>query len=159
MLNDERSRVRAAGLRGLARVDRPAARRAAVGALQAGATGRVTWAATDVLHGRAPTGGEIELLTRAALDPARTPGQRFRILSLLRPAHWTHLAVLLEFRNAEDDQSVRRRLDMEVRGWVASSRRISRAPDADVRARIERLLPTLDATAQREIGFVLRTSA
>jgi hypothetical protein len=159
MLGDERARVRAAGLRALARVDRPAARRAAVDALRAGAAGRVTWAAADILRDHAPSGDEIQVLTRIALDPSRTPGQRLRVLSLLRRARWAHLAALLEVRNAARDEELRRRLDIEVDSWVASSRRIARPPDPDVRARVERLLPTLDAARQREIAFVLRTSS
>jgi hypothetical protein len=127
-------------------------------ALRAGAGGRVTWAAADVLRGHVPSGDEIAVLTRIALDPARTPGQRSRVLSLLRPARWAHLAVLLEVRNASSDGRFRWRHDMDVRGWVASSRRISRAPDAVLRERIERLLPTLDPESRREIDFVLRTS-
>jgi hypothetical protein len=158
MLSDGRSRVRAAALRALARVDRPAARRAAVEALGAGVTGRVTWAAADVLGDRAPSEPLVEVLVRIALDVSRTPGQRFRVLSMLRPARWAHLAALLEVRNASHDHDFRRRLDMEVRAWVDSSRRIGRAPDADLRARIERMLPTLDAKDQREIAFVLRTA-
>jgi len=159
MLADDRSRVRAAGLRGLARVDQSAGRRAAVQALRHNPTGRITWAAADVLREGAPNGTEIDVLSEIAVDTTRTPGQRFRVLALLRPARWTHMSVLLEARDAADDERVRRRLDLEVRTWVWRSGRISRGPRIAVRARIERHLPTLHADVRREVEFVLRTSA
>lgn len=106
MLDDPRSRVRSAGLRGLARVDPAAGRSAAIRALDRGATGRVTWAAVAVC-----------------------------------------------------DAAIRAHLDTEVCAWVASSRRISRGPSREVRARIEALLPALDPSPRGEIEFVLRTSA
>lgn len=71
MLDDPRSRVRAAGLRALARVDRSTGRRAAIEVLDAGATGRVTWAAAQVLRVGVPSSAENVVLARVALDSSR----------------------------------------------------------------------------------------
>jgi hypothetical protein len=159
MLGDERTRIRAAGLRGLARVARPAGRRAALDALTSAVAGRITWTAANILRDGTPSGDEVSAISRIALDRTRTPSQRFRSLSLLRPARWPHLAVLLEARETADDENVRRRLDTEIRSWVTSSGRVSRGPDPGLRERIGRLLPTVDDGMRREIEFVLRTSA
>lgn len=157
MLDDPRSRVRAAGLRALARVDRPTGRRAAIEALETGAAGRVMWAAAQVLGDGVPSNAENAVLARVALDPSQSAGQRFRALSLLRPSRWLHLAVLLEAHEQEKDEGARRRLRAEIMGW--SGTRITRAPNPEIRARIDRLLPMVDAEKRRWIEFVLRTSA
>lgn len=158
MLADERTRIRAAGLRGLTRVDRPAGRLAALEALTSTVTGRITWTAANILRDGTPSGEEISAISWIALDRTRTASQRFRCLSLLRAARWPHLAVLLEARETAEDENVRRRLDTEIRSWVASSGRISRGPDPDLRERIERQLPAVSDGMRREIEFVLRTS-
>lgn len=158
MLGDERTRIRAAGLRGLARVDRPAGRRAALDALTSAVAGRITWTAANILRDGTPSGDEITAISRIALDQTRTTSQRFRSLSLLRSARWPHLAVLLEVRKTAEDENVRRRLDTEIRSWVASSGRISRGPEPGLRERIERQLPAVSDGVRREIEFVLRTS-
>lgn len=159
MLADERTRIRAAGLRGLARVDRPAGRRAALEALTSTATGRITWTAANILRDGTLSGEEISAISRIARDRTRTASQRFRCLSLLRPARWPHLAILLEARETADQENERRRLDTEIRSWVSSSGRISRGPGPDLRERIERQLPAVNDGMRREIEFVLRTSA
>ena len=158
MLADERTRIRAAGLRGLTRVDRPAGRRAALEALTSTVTGRITWTAANILRDGTPSGDEISAISRIALDRTRTASQRFRCLALLRAARWPHLAVLLEARETAEDENVGRRLDTEIRSWVASSGRISRGPDPDLRERIERQLPAVSDGMRQEIEFVLRTS-
>jgi hypothetical protein len=158
MLEDGRTRIRAAGLRGLARVDRPAGRRAAFEALTSGAAGRITWTAANILRDGTPSADEISTISRIALDRNRTASQRFRCLSLLRSARWPHLAALLAAREGAEDENIRRRLDTEIRSWVRSSGRVSRGPNADLRERIERLLPTVRDGVRREIEFVLRTS-
>ena len=159
MLEDQRTRVRAAGLRALARVDRAGARRAALEALTSGVTGRINRTAANILRDGIPSENEISAISRIALDESRTPGQRIRSVSLLRSARWPHLAVLLQAREMAEDHNVRRRLDTEIRGWVGSSTRITRRPNPRLRERIEQLLPTLDAGIRREIEFVLKTSA
>ena len=158
MLEDDRSRVHAAGLRALARVDRLAGRRAALTALTDGVTGRTAWTAASILRDGTPSEEEISAISQIALDHHRTSAQRFRSLSLLRPAHWPHLAVLLEARDEAEDDNERRRLDTEIQLWLRSSWRISRRPAAGLLQRIELLLPTVDSRARREIEFVLRTS-
>jgi hypothetical protein len=90
MLGDERTRIRAAGLRGLARVDRPAGRRAALDALTSAVAGRITWTAANILRDGTPSGDEITAISRIALAGTRTTSQRFRSLSLLRSARWPH---------------------------------------------------------------------
>jgi len=158
MLDDPRSRVHAAGLRGLARVDRPAGRRAAIDALDSSAAGRVRWAAAEVLRQGVPTRAETEVLARIALDTSRAPGHRLSAMSLLRRVRWLHLTVLLEASDQnEDDENFRRRLHKEIAGW--SGARVARAPADELRARIERLLPTIDARKRQWIEFVLRTSS
>ena len=156
MLADARSRVRAAGLRGLGRVDREAGRSAAIDAIEAGATGKVGRAAADVLRGGALTSSEAQVLSRVALDVSRPPARRFSALSLLRRARWLQLAVLLECHAQATDDGVRRRLRAEIDGW--SGARTTRGPAEDLRRRIERLLPSVDAETRRWIEFVLRTS-
>jgi hypothetical protein len=157
MLDDPRTPVQAAGLRALARVDHPAGRRAAIEALDGGATGRVTWAAAQVLRDGSPTRAEQEVLARVALDLTRSAGQRFRALSMLRQARWLHLAVLLEAHAQEPQEDARRRLWGEIKGW--SGARVARAPSDELRARIERFLPAVDAGKRDWIEFVLRTSS
>lgn len=159
MLVDGRSRVRAAGLRALAHVDRPGGRRAAVEALRAGVTGRVAWAAADVLRDGSPSATEVAVIASVARDTRRTIGQRLSAISLLRPARWEHLAALLEARAAADDEGLARRLDGEIRTWLATSGRHAHGPNAELRARIEALIAPLDAQSRREIEFVLRTSS
>jgi hypothetical protein len=157
MLTDSRARVRAAGLRALARVDRPAGRRAALEALDAGQAGRVAWAAAEVLRDGVPSTDEAHVLARVALDASRSAGQRFRALSLIRPMRWLHLAVMLEAHEQTTVEEVRLRLRGELNAWNGS--RLTRAPDVAIRARIERLLPALDAEKRRWVEFVLRTSS
>jgi hypothetical protein len=159
MLWDQRARVRAAGLRALAQVDRPAGRRAALEALSGGVTGRVSRTAANILRDGTPSEAEISIISRIALDRTKTPGQRFRSLSLLRAARWPYLAVMLESREMAEDENVRRRLDAEIRAWVGSSGRISHGPDTGPRERIKRLLPTVGDGVRQKIEFVLRTSA
>lgn len=158
MVADARSRVRAAGLRGLARVDRPAGRRAAIDVLAEGAAGRLTWAPAHVLRDGTPNEEEARVLARLARDPSRTTGQRFRLLALLRPLRWLHLAVLLEALAEPQDSHLRRRHTTELSAWIATSRRIGRAPDDHLRARIEEFLPALDPGCRQQIEFVPRTS-
>ena len=158
MLGDERIRVRAAGLRAIARIDRPAARAAAVDALRAGASGRMLRAAADVLRAQPPSASEIEALVPVALDPERPLSQRLRALSLLRPSRWIHLATLLQAR-AEASIAARPHLDPEVDAWIRGSGRIGRGPSAEVRQQIEQRLPDLAAERRRRIEFVLRTAS
>jgi len=157
MVTDPRARVRAAGLRGLARVDRGAGRSVALDAIDAGQAGRVARAAAEVLRDGVPSSEEAQALARVALDPSRSVGQRFRALSLIRPARWLHLAVMLEAHEQAADDEVRERLRAEINGW--SGARVTRAPDAHLRARIERLLPSLEPEQRRWVEFVLRTSS
>ena len=150
LLADPRARVRAAALRALARVDRLAGRRAAI---DAGASGRVRRAVAQALRRGAPSRAEAAALERIALDDSRPFEHRLSALSMLAPVRWLRLAVLLEVQERATDPAVRTRLRAEIAGWSAA-----RAPRQPVRARIERLLPTLDADARRWIEFVLRTS-
>ena len=159
MLEDPRTRIRAAGLRGLARVDGIAARRAALQALTGALTGRITRTAANILRDGTLTAEEITAISRIALDHTRAASQRFRSLSLLRAAPWPHLSVLLEARAMTKDGKARRQLDVELRYWLASSGRISRGPDPALRERIERQLPNIEDRARQRIEFVLRTSA
>jgi len=154
LLADERPRIRAAGLRALARVDQATARAAAVDALRTGASGRVVTAATDVLREGSLGGAELEAVVTIALDRSRPSSHRFRT----RRNRWHHLAVVLEARAAEGDGDVRALLDHAVLAWIAASRRIGRGPDPAIRGRVERLLDTLGAERRREIDFVLRTT-
>ena len=156
MLDDPRSRVRAAGLRALARVDRLAGRQAAIDAIAAGATGRPGRAAAEVLREGVPSSSEGVVFERLALDESRPVGERLRALSLLTPSRWLHLAVLLEAEESAAAPELRVTLRAEIAGW--SGARVRRAPTAPVRARIERLLPGLDPGRRRWIEFVLRTS-
>lgn len=156
MLSDPRSRVRAAGLRGLVRVDRDGARSAAIDVLASDSAGRLARVAASVLGDGVPTATEVEILERVALDPSRPDGQRLRAMSLLRPSRWLHLAVLLEAQQQASEIGTQARLGAELRAW--SGARIGRAPDGRLRGRIERVLPTLDANRRRSIEFILRTS-
>ena len=159
MLREPRSRLSAAGLRALARVQPTEARAAALDALRGGATGRVTWAAADVLREGAPSAAEARALADLALDDQRTAGQRFRILSILRPAKWLHLHTLLVALRAASDEDVRWRLTMEVDAWIGQSNRIARRPDESLQQQIETELAQLDKRRRERIEFVLRTSA
>ncbi len=156
MLEDSRSRVRAAGLSALARLDRAAARCAAIEVLDAGVTGRVAQVAADVLREGVPSRAESDVLARVALDASRPDGCRFRALSLLRPTGWLHLAVLLEADEQAGDSDLRRRLRTEI--TRSDGARLARAPAHELRARIERLLPTMDADRRRWIESLLRSS-
>jgi hypothetical protein len=156
MLTDSRGRVRAAGLKALARVHRQAGREAALSALDAGQGGRVAWAAAEVLRDGVPRECEADVLARVALDEARAPGQRFRAMALLRPVRWFHLAVVLEAHEQAGNDEFHARLRGERNTWNGS--RLTRAPDPEIRRRIERLLPTLDDHRRQWIEFVLRTS-
>ena len=150
MLEDPCTRIRAAGLRGLARVDGIAARRAALQALTGALTGRITRTAANILRDGTLTAEEITAISRIALDHTRAASQRFRSLSLLRAAPWPHLSVLLEARAMTKDGKARRQLDVELRYWLASSGRISRGPDPALRERIERQLPNIEDRATPE---------
>jgi hypothetical protein len=110
-----------------------------------------------VLRDGVPNAAEAQVLARVALDASRSAGQRFRALALIRPAPWLHLAVLLEADEQAADNDVRERLRAEINDW--SGARVTRAPDDQLRARIERLLPSVDAEKGRWIEFVLRTSS
>jgi HEAT repeat protein len=158
MLAGDRSRVRAAGLRALARVDRSAGRRTALTALQAGTNGRMTWTAADVLGDGRLSDTELRAIAGVATDSTRTPGQRFRALSLLRGSPWVHLAALLQARQDAGDENFHRRLDRELRVWISRSGKVSRGPHPDLRTQIEQLVSTIDAQARTEIAFVLRTT-
>ncbi len=158
MLGDERMRVRAAGLRALARVDEAAARRAALDALRAGTPGRMSRAAADVLRGRPLGEPEKAVAAAIALDPARPARQRLRALNLLRTDRWMHLAVALEARATTDDPAVRAELDHVVAGWASRTAAVGRAPTPDVRSRIDRHLDTLAPGDRATIAFVLRTA-
>jgi hypothetical protein len=92
MVEDPRARVRRAGLRALAALDEPTARRIALAWLQAGA-GRV---AADVLRIRVPSDTEAAVLAAIAGDRERPWSARERALSLLRPGTWTHFTVAME---------------------------------------------------------------
>jgi hypothetical protein len=144
-------------LRALAGIDRPAARRRAVEAILACPVGRLARAAATVLRDGVPSADEARALAEVAA--CAPPAGRFRALGLLRPLRWLHLALLLEWYEAPEDESLRRRLHAEIGTWTATSGRITRPPEPSVRARIERLLPLLDAQTRRSIEFVLRTSA
>ena len=157
MLDDDRGRIRAAGLRALARVEEGAARPVAVDALRDRASGQMFWAAADVLRRGSPTATEIEALVPVGLNPERPAGQRFRALSLLRRNRWVHLATLLQAWAETEDDIVRRRLDQEINIWIASSSRLTHAPTDEVRQQIDKLLPQLAADQRREIEFVVRT--
>ena len=157
MLADPRVRIRAAGLRALARVDEPAGRDAALAALRGGEGGRMLWAAADVLRSRSPSPAEIAALEPIALDRARPAGQRLRALSLLRPSRWVHLAALLDVRSDAADEALLARLEQEINAWIAGSGRIGRAPPHELRQRIESRLPMLGTAQQRSIDWVLRT--
>jgi hypothetical protein len=157
MLDDDRARVRAAGLRGLARIDEATARRIAVDALRSGVSGRMLWAAADILRRRSPSDREIDALVPVALDRQRSAGQRLRAISLLRPSRWVHLSTLLHARALAEDDALRLRLDHEVNAWLARSRHARRGPADGVRHEIERFLVTVDADRRRAIEFVLRT--
>ncbi len=159
MVSDTRTRIAAAGLRALARVDERAGRAAAVDALRNRPVGRVTWAAADVLRGSTPGRDEAEALAAVARDPQRPIGHRFRALSLLRPLRWLHLIVLLEIRAGEKAPRVRRRLDMEVDAWLQLSGRIGRGPNNELAPRLSRLLPSVDEGRRERIEFILRTSS
>jgi hypothetical protein len=156
MLRDPRARVRAAGVRALARVDRAAGRSAAIAVLEAGQAGRAAWAAAEVLRDGVPSPEEAEVLARVGLDQTRSAGQRFRALSLIRSIRWLHLAVLLEAHEQTADDDIRSRLRREINAWNGS--RATRSPDEAIRARIVRLLPVLDAEKRRWVEFILRTS-
>src|SRR4051794_29686917 len=151
-LDDPRSRVRVAGLRALARVDRPAARRQAVAELRAG---RIVWPATDVLREGGLSEEEIDALTGVALDRERSDGQRLRALGLLRSTGWRHLRVLLEARAAEPPGELRRRLDALAHGWPRIGITSRRRPEGADRARLHELLLGLDARVRRELAFYL----
>jgi hypothetical protein len=77
----------------------------------------------------------------------------------LRPAQWTHLAVLLEARTRAEDDRVAWRLEQELRAWLAGSARLGRRPAPDARDRITPLLTTLDPDTRRSIEFILRTTS
>lgn len=155
MLMDPRARVRAAGLRSLARVDRSAGRSAAIEALDAGQAGGVAWAAAEVLRDGVPSTDETQVLARVALDASRSAGQRLSALALIRPARWLHLAVLLEAHAEAADADFRERRRSEINGW--SGARDARSGRRAALA-IERLLPSVDMEKRRWIEFVLRTS-
>jgi hypothetical protein len=157
-VSDARPRVRAAGLRALAKVDRSEGRRAALATLAEGATRRVTRAAADVMRSGSLGDGEGRALARAALDPQQTPAQRARLLAALRPARWLHLAALLQARVLPANEGDRVRLDHELSAWARGSSRISRGPDSDTRDQIVALLPSVGDRTSRWIEFVLRTS-
>lgn len=158
MLTDPRSRIRAAGLRALARTDQVEARAAALDALRGFSTGRVTWAAADVLRDGAPSSVEANQLAALALEDRRTPGQRFRILSILRPAGWLHLATVLKLLRAAQDDPVRQRLLMEVDAWRRLNSHTTRGPGPTLREDILVGLGVLDERRRQSIEFLLRTS-
>lgn len=91
MLDDGRSSVRAAGLRGLARVNPSAGRLTAVSVLSRTPGGHVGWAAASVLRDLALTEAELQVLTGIALADGVAPNQRLRTIALLRNARWHHL--------------------------------------------------------------------
>lgn len=159
MLTNPRSRIRAAGLRALSRLDSAEGRTAALNALREGSTGRVTWAAADVLRDGAPNGAEAAALAEMALHPQRTDGQRFRILSILRPAPWLHLDTLLNLLQQTSNYDVRWRLTTEFDAWIRLSRRIARGPDPALRSSLESRLDVLDERQREAVLFVLRTSS
>ncbi|MDA0178983.1 hypothetical protein OJ997_01655 [Solirubrobacter phytolaccae] len=135
MVDDPRARVRRAGLRALATLDEPEARRIALIWLEAGA-GRV---AADVLRAGSPSAAEITVLTAIACDRERRPGARERALSLLRVGTWTHFTVAMEASLLTGVLP------------VPQGR-----PRAHLRARIARLLPAYDGARRAAIELALR---
>jgi hypothetical protein len=154
-LGDPRTRIRAGALRALGRVDRPAARAAAMRALESDASGRVQRTAADVLRDGGLSTDETRRLQRVALDGAVAPGLRFRALALLRPERWTQLAVLLERRAEEPEHEL---LDDELRRWLHASVHMGRGPEPALRDRVTRLLPALDEQSRTRIEFIFRTT-
>jgi HEAT repeat protein len=157
-LAEPRSRVRAAALKAVARFDMPAAQAAAMDDLAAGRSGRVGRAGVVVLRAASLADADLSRLEHVALDADRPAGQRLRALVLLRPARWRHLVTVLQARRTAEPPLLRV-LDEELRAWIAKSSRISRGPDAGLRAIVGPLLNTLDEAPRRSIEFVLRTAA
>jgi hypothetical protein len=156
-LADPRARVRAAALKAVAALDEPAAREAAMDELVAGRSGRAGRAAAAVLRDAALRNRDLARLESVVRDVDRPAGQRMRALVLLRPARWRHLAALLGMRRAADP-SLDDALDAEIRTWLATSARISRAPDEHSRDAIDAALPDLEPALRQRIAFVLRTA-
>lgn len=134
MLTHTRAQVRDAGLRALAKHDRPAARRVALERLIAG-HGR---AATRVLRAGAPDDAEVEALSALALDADRTWEERRRALALLRRGTWTHFTVALEAGLAGDVP-------------VPQGR-----PSAHLRPRLARQLDQVTSPRRETLAVVLR---
>jgi hypothetical protein len=159
MLSSASVAVRAAGLRGLARIDRAAGRAAALSALDQGARGRVSVAAAAILRDGTSSHYEIDVLSRIALDPAADTHTRWRCTALLRPARWCHLGVLLKWRSTTTDHQLTDRIDQEIKTWVHYNRQNSKAPEPELRAAIIAGLPKINAQLRKEIEFALRTSS
>jgi hypothetical protein len=98
-------------------------------------------------------------LEGVALDTARPDRLRLRALSLLRPARWHHLAVLVQMLREVEPGPLQYALGEELRSWIVKSATISNAPSASDREVIAAALPALDEGAQQQIEFVLRTTA
>jgi hypothetical protein len=158
MLQDRRCRIRAAGLRALAKVNRPIGRREALRVLSGPLDGRLTWTAINVLRGGTLSHEEINVISGIVLEAARPASQRLQALSILRPLRWEHLAVMLEAKNGAEGDDIAGRLDTEIESWIRLSGRTSRGPNPEQRSRIDGLLPTLSDKQRREIEFILRTS-
>lgn len=154
---DRRTRVRAAALRALGRLDPPAARELAIKEFVSGGSGRVARAASAVLRSASLSTTDVRRLAEVAEDEQRPTGLRLRALSLLRPSRWQHLATVMRCRDAAGP-SFKHALDDELRDWITSSARISRGPDPDVRATITALLPGLSDPVRNSIEFTLRTT-
>jgi hypothetical protein len=107
-------------------------------------SGRVQRAAAQTLRAGGLSDEEVRRLERIALDPAVAGAKRTRAIALLRPARWTHLAVLLE---TGDD----------VSSWSSSN--AGRGPAPELRRRIDARLGAVEPTRRAWLEWVLKTTS
>lgn len=158
MTEDPRSRVVAAGLGALSRVNAASARGIALRLLRERPSGRVSRTAAEVLRASTPSPAEAEALAVLALDETLSDGQRLRALALLRPLRWLHLVTVLETMGTTHSGPLSEQLEREVDDWLRRSGRIGRRPNAGLMKRLEPALIALDAARRDQIHFVLRTA-
>ena len=156
-LSDERTPVRAAALRSVARLDFERYQPVVVRALTDERAGQ-SRAARDVLRGRLVVVGVDAL--RAALRERAPMHAKVNALALSdRVGKWDCLSLLLEAAVAAEPE-LRRTASHCLRAWVARSNRSFVAPTprelGDVAASLDRSRSALDPAIAAELSAVLR---